>query len=109
MESDHPGSTKPGGFLSLWLLLTIVWFAANSSLAVGSILTGALLSAVLSWVFVRHFPAWADIRLSPSRLVHFIRYTGVFAIEMVRANLNMLRYVYAPRRSDASRLPIPSR
>ena len=31
MASDHPGSTKPDGYLSLWLLLTIVWFAANSS------------------------------------------------------------------------------
>ncbi len=33
----------------------------------------------------------------PSRLYHFVRYIGVFAVELVRANLNMLRYVYAPR------------
>lgn len=97
MASDHPGSRKTGGFLSLWLLLTIIWFAANSSLAIESIVTGALISAVLAFIFVRHFPAWTDIRFSPSRLVHFIRYTGVFAIEMMRANLNMLRYVYARR------------
>jgi multicomponent Na+:H+ antiporter subunit E len=25
------------------------------------------------------------------------RYTGVFAIELVRANINMMRYVYSPR------------
>lgn len=97
MASDHPGSKRPAGFLWLWLLLTVIWFAANSSLAIESILTGALISAVLSWIFVRHFPAWSDIRLSPTRLFHFIRYTGVFVFEMVRANLNMLRYVYAPR------------
>ena len=37
------------------------------------------------------------MRFSPARLYHFVRYTGVFAVELVRANINMLRYVYAPR------------
>lgn len=97
MASDHPGPKRTSGFLWLWLLLTVIWFAANSSLAIESLVTGALISAVLAFIFVRSFPAWADIRLSPSRLVHFIRYTGVFVLEMVRANLNMLRYVYARR------------
>jgi multicomponent Na+:H+ antiporter subunit E len=97
MASDRPGSRKPSGFLWLWLLLTVIWFAANSSLAIESIVTGALLSAALAGIFVRKFPAWSDIRLSPERLFHFVRYTGVFAVEMVRANLNMLRHVYAPR------------
>jgi multicomponent Na+:H+ antiporter subunit E len=97
MASDHPGSRKPSGFLLLWLLLTIIWFAANSSLAIESIISGAAISAALAFVFVRHFPAWADIRFTPSRLLHFIRYTGIFAREMVSANLAMLRYVYARR------------
>jgi multicomponent Na+:H+ antiporter subunit E len=97
MAPDHPGSRKPGGFLWLWLLLTFIWFAANSSLAIESVATGALISAVLAYMFARSFPAWSDVRLSPARLIHFIRYTGVFAVELIRANLNMLRYVYAPR------------
>lgn len=97
MASDHPGSRKPRGFLWLWLLLTFIWFAANSALAIESLVSGALISAVLAFVFVRRFPAWSDIRLSPERLIHFIRYTGVFVVDMVSANLNMLRYVYAPR------------
>jgi multicomponent Na+:H+ antiporter subunit E len=97
MASDHPESRKPRGFLWLWLLLTAIWFAANSSLAIESLLTGALISAVLAFIFVRSYPAWSDIRLSPARLWHFIRYTGMFAVELVRANLNMLRIVYAPR------------
>lgn len=97
MAPDHPESKKPGGFLWLWLLLTFIWFAANSSLAVESIASGALISAALAYAMTRSFPAWADVRLSPARLLHFIRYTGVFLIELVRANLNMLRYVYALR------------
>ncbi|MFN3350622.1 Na+/H+ antiporter subunit E [Pseudorhodoplanes sp.] len=97
MTPGNHATGRPGGFFWLWLLLTVIWFAANSSLATSSIVAGVLISAVLALVFVRHFPAWSDIRFSPARLFHFIRYTGVFFIEMVRANLNMLRYVYAPR------------
>jgi multicomponent Na+:H+ antiporter subunit E len=97
MAPDHRGSRRPRGFLSLWILLTFIWFAANSSLAIESIATGALISAALAYMMTRSFPAWADVSFAPTRLMHFIRYTGVFIVELVRANLNMLRYVYAPR------------
>jgi multicomponent Na+:H+ antiporter subunit E len=97
MAPDHPRQPHPGSYLLLWLLLTVIWFAANSSLAPESIATGAVISAALTFVFMRSFPAWANVKPSPTRLLHFLRYTGVFAVEMVRANLTMLRYVYAPR------------
>jgi multicomponent Na+:H+ antiporter subunit E len=97
MAPDHPRQPRLGSYLALWLLLTVIWFAANSSLTPESIATGAIISAGLTFVFMRSFPAWANVKPSPVRLLHFIRYTGVFAVEMVRANLTMLRYVYAPR------------
>lgn len=87
----------PGGFLWLWLLLAFVWIAISSSLAVESVATGALISAVMAWVFARKFEIWGGINFSPLRLYHFVRYTGVFLVELVKANINMMRYVYAPR------------
>lgn len=95
--APNPRARQSAAFIGLWLLLTFIWFAANSSLAMESIMTGAVIAVVLALLFVRSFPAWTDIRLSPARLFHFVRYTGIFVVEMVRANLNMLRYVYAPR------------
>lgn len=86
-----------GGFLGLWFLLLFIWIAANSSLAIDSAATGVVLSGVLAYLFSRAGGVWNGLRISPSRLYHFIRYTGVFAVELVRANLNMMRYVYAPR------------
>ena len=88
---------KTGGFLFLFLLLTFVWFAANSSLDIASIVTGASISAVLAYAFTRSSEVWKDVRITPARFLGFVRYTGVFLVELVRANLNMLRYVYAPR------------
>lgn len=85
------------GVFWLWLLLTFVWIAITSSLASDSLLAGALISAVLAFAFARAFPIWGGIRFSPARLYHFLAYTAVFAVELVRANANMLRYVYAPK------------
>ncbi len=85
------------GFVSLWVVLIFIWVASNSSLAVESVLTGAAIAGVLAHKFGPSSGVWQSIRLSPTRLYHFIRYTGSFVVELVRANINMLRYVYSPR------------
>jgi len=87
----------PRGFIWLAALLTFLWFAANSSFALEALVTGALISAVLAYMFTRKRGVWRDIRLSPERVYHFVLYTGVFLVELVRANINMMRYVFAPR------------
>jgi multicomponent Na+:H+ antiporter subunit E len=93
----HNQAGTSSGFVWLTALLTFLWFAANSSLAVEALATGILISAVLAYLFTRRPGIWQEIRFSPQRLYHFILYTGVFLIELVRSNLNMMRYVYAPR------------
>jgi multicomponent Na+:H+ antiporter subunit E len=95
MTSDHRRSKAATGFVWLWMLLTFIWFAANSSLAPEPIVTGALIAAVLAYVFSRKSEAWRDIRFSPTRLHHFIKYSGAFGVELVLANINMMRYVFA--------------
>jgi multicomponent Na+:H+ antiporter subunit E len=87
------------GFFWLWALLTFVWIAISSSLAIESVITGAVIAAALAYMFARRFAIWRGIRFSPTRLYHFIVYTWVFMVELVRANINMMRYVYAPRLS----------
>jgi multicomponent Na+:H+ antiporter subunit E len=97
MAPNQPAVKRSSGFLWLSVLLTFIWFAANSSFAISVLATGALISVVLAYMFTRRPGAWRDVRLSPERLYHFVRYTGVFLVELVRANINMMRYVYAPR------------
>jgi len=97
MATNHPVLKPPDGFFWLWILLTFLWFAANLSSAIEALATGAAISAVLAYIFTRGPGVWQGIRFSPTRLYHFIVYTGVFLVELVRANVNMMRYVYAPR------------
>jgi multicomponent Na+:H+ antiporter subunit E len=93
---SDPPAKRNGSFLSLWLLLIFIWIAANSSLAPENLVTGALIAGALTFLF-RQSEVWQSLRVSPLRLWHFFLYTCAFLVEMAKANLNMLRYVYAPR------------
>jgi multicomponent Na+:H+ antiporter subunit E len=84
-------------FFWLWMLLTSIWVMANSSFAIESVVSGALISAVLASLFTHKTSVWQGFRFSPLRLYYFFLYTGVFVVEVVRANIVMMRYVYAPR------------
>jgi multicomponent Na+:H+ antiporter subunit E len=87
---------RPSGSIWLAALLTSLWFAANSSFAFEALATGALISTSLAFLFTRKPSAWRDIRFSPKRAYHFVLYTGVFVIELVRANISLMRCVFAP-------------
>jgi multicomponent Na+:H+ antiporter subunit E len=97
LNRSSAGAKPSKGFILLWLLLLSIWIAANSSVAVDSVATGALIAAAIGYVATRKACVWQTIHFSPLRLWHFLRYTGVFLVELVHANLNMMRYVYSPR------------
>lgn len=86
-----------GGLILLWALLEGVWISLNSTLAIDTVVTGALIAGGLAYTFTRKPSVWQNVVVSPTRFYHFMLYTGIFLVEMARANINMLRYVYARR------------
>lgn len=85
------------GFLSLWLVLFVVWTVANGSLALPVAALGLVVTFLLARSFASRSDAWRRISWTPQALVHFVAYTGVFLVELVKANLMMMRIVYSPR------------
>lgn len=83
--------------MNLWLILFCVWLFIASSFDKDVLVAGAIVSAAIAVVFASTTEIWGTIRWTPRKIYHFIAYTSVLVVEMVRANLNMLRYVYAPR------------
>jgi multicomponent Na+:H+ antiporter subunit E len=81
----------------LWVILFVIWMITNASLALEPALVGAAITFVLARVFASSSQAWSRLRLTPRALYHFVAYSGAFVLELVRANLNMMAYVYAPR------------
>lgn len=98
MAQGQPTPASSGaGTLVLAMLLAGVWVFLNSTTAVEVVATGVLISLGLAFACTRRASVWQDIVASPVRLYHFVIYTGIFLVELTRANINMLRYVYAPR------------
>jgi multicomponent Na+:H+ antiporter subunit E len=90
------GRERAGGLPFLWLWLFVLWLIVNASLALPVLVSGAVVSFVIAWIFARRSAVWR-VSITPRGAWHFLAYTGVFFVELVKANLNMLRYVYAPR------------
>jgi multicomponent Na+:H+ antiporter subunit E len=81
----------------LWVVLFVLWLIVNSSVEPSIAITGALISLVLAWIFARRSDMWQRIDLTPRAAWHFLAYTLTFFIELVKANIAMLGYVYSPR------------
>ncbi|HEY0236780.1 MAG TPA: Na+/H+ antiporter subunit E [Afipia sp.] len=103
MESGAAQSRKPvlsfipQGMPSLWLLLFVIWMVANSALSLSVAFTGGIVTFALAFIFATTSEVWKNIRWTPQALYHFIAYAGTFVVELVRSNINMMSYVYAPR------------
>jgi multicomponent Na+:H+ antiporter subunit E len=95
--TDPGPPAKTRGAAGLWVVLFILWAAASSSLSPAVLGTGLVITGAIAWMVARAHPIWADLRLSPRTGVELLRYTGVFLREMVKSNLMVMRYVYAPR------------
>lgn len=96
-EKERTEGGLPASFFGLWIFLFVLWLIINSSMAAAVVVTGALISLAISWISTRGDSVWGQIAFNPQAGYHFIAYTFVFFIELVKANVNMLRYVYSPR------------
>lgn len=103
MESGAAQSRKPilpfipQGMLSLWLLLFVIWMVANSALSAAVAIAGGIITFALAYIFATTSDVWKNIGWTPRGLYHLVAYTGTFVVELVRSNINMMSYVYAPR------------
>ncbi|NOQ70119.1 MAG: cation transporter [Gammaproteobacteria bacterium] len=87
----------PLQFLNLWLTLFIIWVIANGTLAYNTLIAGAVVSAVIALAFASFSRVYSVIRWSPKVMFYYLMYLSVFIIELVKANLNVMRLVFSPR------------
>lgn len=95
---SNRGSSLPvRSFGFLWMLLWVIWIVANASVAPDVLIVGGIVALPIASVFARRGETWQQVRLTPVSLLHFVLYTCVFVRELVRANINVMRWVYSPR------------
>jgi multicomponent Na+:H+ antiporter subunit E len=87
----------PLQFFNLWLTLFIIWMIANATLAFDTVIAGLVISALIALAFASFARAYSVIRWSPKVLYYYVLYLGVFFIELVKANVTVMRLVFSPR------------
>jgi len=87
----------PLQFLNLWLTLLLIWLIANGTLATDTVLTGVVITAAIALAFAAFARVYSVIRWSPRVVFTYLVYLAVFLQELVKANLNVMRYVFSPR------------
>jgi multicomponent Na+:H+ antiporter subunit E len=87
----------PLQFLNLWLTLMLIWLIANGTLAQDTVIAGAVISAVIALAFAAFSRVYSVIRWSPRVIFNYLMYLSVFFVELVKANLNVMRLVFSPR------------
>jgi multicomponent Na+:H+ antiporter subunit E len=97
VDSNERKAVAPQGVLSLWAVLFVVWMGANSTLAVEVAVLGAVITYALAYAFTKTSDGWQRIHWTPAGFYHFLAYTGTFLVELVKANIAMMKIVYAPR------------
>ena len=95
MVNDNGLLRKLRGVPPLWLILFMIWSAANGSFDIGVIIVGLILTLGIAVFTIRISPIWRDVRLTPATAGGLLLYTAIFLREVIRSNLEMLRYVYS--------------
>ena len=96
LTAEPRSSRHPSRLFLPSVFLFVIWLVFNSSIEFAITAIGILVSVVLALIFVSRGDVW-KITITPGKLLHFVAFTGIFLVELVKANVNMLRFVYAPR------------
>jgi multicomponent Na+:H+ antiporter subunit E len=78
-----------GGTFLVWLLLV-------GTLDPSEVLAGLVVSVVVALVSSPYLDVLDGIRLRPALPMHLARYFGIFAVALVKANLDVARRVLSP-------------
>ncbi|NOX87372.1 MAG: Na+/H+ antiporter subunit E [Chlorobi bacterium] len=74
----------------------IVWVAFTTSFAVAELVTGAIVSMIISLLSIRMFTCCKLSILAPKRIFYMIVYFFVFIIALIKANFDVARRVLTP-------------
>lgn len=93
----HCATNIPRQFINLWLTLLIIWLIANNTFEFNTVIVGVVVSAVIALAFSSFSRVYSVICWSPKVIFYYLMFLGVFFIELVKANLNVMALVFSPR------------
>lgn len=80
----------------VFIILMLVWGLLNNTIQTSVIITGAIIALIVSSLFCSSCKVFDDIKLTPKAIVNTFLFLGVFFIELIKSNLDVIRRVLSP-------------
>ncbi len=84
-------------FLFTFIILFLIWLGFTTSLATSELITGAVISLIITSFVYKTFTDYGMKFFSPMRVAYIIQYLIVFLIALIKANLDVARRVVDPK------------
>jgi len=83
-------------FIYTWIILFLIWYAFTTSLAPAELITGGVVSFILSIFTFKIFSCCGLKIFMPHKFIYVIQYIFVFIIALIKSNLDVARRVISP-------------
>ena len=83
-------------FIVISLILLSVWIFLNNSIQPDIVITGIIISLIVSSLACRRCGLFTDLRITPKSFFYTIYYFIIFFIELVKSNMDVTRRVLSP-------------
>jgi len=77
-------------------LLFVCWLILNASVASEYMISGAVASFVVGFIFISDYPVFSELRLTPKAIISIAAYFCIFLYELVKSNIDVAKRVIAP-------------
>jgi multicomponent Na+:H+ antiporter subunit E len=87
---------KLKNYLIMFITLMLAWLLLNNSLQIEVIITGAIVSLILPWLFCGKCEVFTYLRITPKALFYSVLFIFTFLTELIKANFDMAYRVLSP-------------
>lgn len=98
MENTSSNSgTSLSKFLFTWIVLMLVWYAFTISFAPAELITGFIVTGIVTWLNYNNFACCGLNLFKPSKILLIIQYLFVFLVALIKSNFHVAGIVIKPK------------
>jgi len=96
INANNASQMKLKNYLIMSITLMLAWLLLNNSLKIEVIITGAIVSLILPWLFCGKCEVFTYLRLTPKAMLYAVLFFFTFLTELIKANFDMAYRVLSP-------------
>jgi len=95
-KSSNPGKS-PGNFIFTWIVLMLVWYAFTVSLQPAELITGLIVTFIVSWLNYNSFACCGLKLFHPIKMLLVLQYMLIFMKALIKSNIHVAAIVISPK------------